>query len=86
MTVSIPRVLANYTESNYKFQLHSFSFPGGPALNVTVTEPNGTAIAGDLGWVGPTHQNSTSTWISPDISCGAIAFWYTHNVSLLVER
>jgi hypothetical protein len=86
LTVPIPRPVANYTEWNYRFHLHSFSYPGGPVLNVTVTEPNGTTVSGVLGWVGPTHQNSTSTWISPDASCGAIALWYTHNVSLLVER
>lgn len=86
LTVPIPRSVANFTEWNYKFHLHSFSYPGGPVLNVTVTEPNGTTFTGDIGWVGPTYENSTSTWISPDASCGVMALWYTHNVSLLVEK
>jgi len=86
VTVPIPRFFANYTTWNYDFHFHSFSTPGGPLLNVTVTAPNGTSYAGWLGWVGPIAHNSTSTWICVDASCGATALWYAQNVSLLVER
>jgi hypothetical protein len=77
----------NKTFWGYGFQLFSWFPPGGPTLQVTVTEPNGTDFAGGLFLCGACNPNQGPTlWLTPDLRAGITTNWTSGNTSLLVEK
>ena len=88
LVVPFPHDQSNYTEWNYRFHLSALLTPGGPVLNVTVTEPEGGAHSGSLSCGVDCPRNVSGWWFTPDGNAG-ISWVGTgpemENVTLLVS-